>query len=96
MKLREKTRKDYAAVHEGPLRNLNPHPRVSEKWSKTKLWRFEIIDERHDAVKVHWIGWSTKYDQWITRDSVVDIPSDVEESNAFSHLKHQLHVQVGL
>ena len=92
MKLREKPSIDYRQLHQGP--KLSSTSSKRERWSISKLWRFEIIDERDHEVKVHWEGWTSSYDQWISRESVIDVPDNVDQADAFSHFSHQLYIQV--
>ena len=96
MKLRKRERVDYRHLHEEPKLSGLMSQRDQLRWPASKLWRFQIIEEREDEVKVHWDGWPASNDQWIARENVVDVPAGIEEADAFSHLTNQLFIQVRL
>ena len=64
------------------------------KWKRSQLWEFEILEEKKEEVKVHWVGWSSTYDQWVNKEDIVDIPSAVEEADAYGAFIHQVKIQV--
>jgi len=92
MKLRQKQPINYSQLHEGP--KLRATKSRQESWSTSKLWRFDVIEYTEDKIKVHWEGWLSAFDQWISKESAVDIPESVDKSDAFTHLTEQLKIQV--
>ncbi len=97
MKTRQQKRVDYRTLHEGSSATIsNTVRKPKAKWSKSTLFKFTILEETETQYKVHWDGWSNSYDQWIQKQQSVDIPIDVQDSDAYSHLTRQLYIQVGV
>lgn len=65
--LREKAKKDYREVQV-------PLPRPERAASNSdKLYPIEVIDEDGDRVKIHYIGYGDGWDEWRSREDVVDM-----------------------
>ena len=96
MDLRHRTNPiNYKELHEGSTSVIPRRLTVKqERWSTSKLWPCQIVEDNGDQVKVHWDGWSESYDQWIAKEDAVDVPSDIEEADGYSHFTRQLYVQV--
>ena len=62
MNTRRQQRVNYRQLHEG--KQLNQTIKSKPSWSKTKFWKFTVLEERGEEVKVHWEGWSSKWDQY--------------------------------
>ena len=41
----------------------------SISYTDNKIYDAHIIDERDDAIKIHYRGWNTKWDEWIDKKS---------------------------
>lgn len=100
MNLRKRPQINYQAIHSGagepiPYQTSN---RKKEKWSTSKLYCVEIIDERTtengNEVKVHYPGYDRKYDEWKAKEDIVDRDSHSLLSDALALLKHDLSVKI--
>lgn len=100
MNLRQRSRRiNYAELNEGKNfhQRCGPKSKKAERWSSTQLWPLEVIEEGDNSMKVHYIGWPNKYDEWIPKNKVVLIPKELEESrDDFGFLKQQLYIQVNI
>lgn len=64
--LRPKSRKSYKELAEFSL----PRPKRADK---NRLYPVEVVEEEEDQVKVHYVGYSRTWDEWKSRDDVVDL-----------------------
>ena len=65
-----------------------------EKWSTSKLYCVEIIEERStDEVKVHYQGYDEKYD-WKVKDDIVVREGDGNLSDAVALLRQELSIKI--
>ncbi|KAJ8018209.1 hypothetical protein HOLleu_43931 [Holothuria leucospilota] len=82
MKLRTKRdRIDYCRLHNGPSVRTNflgPKPKEISTWSTKKLYELEILATRNEGpereVKVHYTGWSKKFDEWRLESEILETP----------------------
>ena len=103
---RSRERVDYKALQEGPPLVRDSVNNVT--WSTKELFRLTVLDNRVDDdgrcfVKVHYIGWDKKYDEWRPASDVVDIPDCFLISSTEAHtlfieqlkiaIKESLHCQ---
>ena len=44
--------------------------------------------------KVHFVGYSNKYDEWKPVEEIIDVPDDIISSSANNHFKHQLTLRI--
>ena len=45
------------------------------------LYRVEVLERRDDQVKVHWIGYTHKKDEWIAADSLTTLDEGAEDTD---------------
>ena len=65
MELRSSQRKNYRDLLSCKI------PRASSKKVDTrKLYSIEIIERKDDRVKVHYVGYSSKYDEWKEKSEI--------------------------
>jgi len=76
------TRRDYRemvrlSIPKPSRKTANTKQEVSE--NARKLFRLEIVDEnaRNETVKVHYIGYSSRFDEWRAKIDVVDLSDDI-------------------
>ena len=66
-KLRETVRQDYKQLNDVHIPRIKPSKREEDK-----LYPVEIVDRADDGrVKVHYIGFSDRYDEWKDNDDIV-------------------------
>ncbi|XP_033123415.1 uncharacterized protein LOC117122061 isoform X2 [Anneissia japonica] len=88
-----KNKVDYRALCNGPERNVSKQRNdKQERWSTTKLFDLDLIEQKDDLCLVHYIGWDKKYDEWKAIEYVVDLKSVNE--NAEDLLIHSIKVNI--
>ena len=67
--VKNRERSTSVSYHDVPL------PR-KERVNTNKLYEIEVIEEdlESDKVKIHYVGFSNKYDEWRCRDEIVICP----------------------
>lgn len=97
--LRKKQRVDYKALANGPLLPKCLR-QIKESWSTKKLYELEIIDQKvvngESMLKVHYIGWSRKFDEWRVPSDVVDIPQSLIKSSAEIETRFKSELQIAV
>ncbi|XP_046568810.1 uncharacterized protein LOC124277184 [Haliotis rubra] len=107
--LRLKQALDYSRLNTGPSFRLpNPSTPKEKGWRSSQLFDVKIIESKTDAdgtdlVKVHYVGFSSKFDQWVkasatvTRSSLMsNDPKDVFLFNVLSSVRDNLTVSRGI
>ena len=72
--LRQGQRRNYKDLADIKL------PRVKRSTKQTnpnQLYAIEIVEDKGDQVKIHYTGYSSKYDEWRDREDIVDPSSAV-------------------
>ena len=75
-KLRQGQKKNYKDLADTKL----PRARRSVKQNTDKLYAIEIMEANEDKVKIHYTGYSSKYDEWRAHEDIVE-PSSSEQSS---------------
>ncbi|KAJ8017411.1 hypothetical protein HOLleu_45207 [Holothuria leucospilota] len=81
---------NYVKLHCGePLKNLaqsSSGDKTSHSWSTKKLYTVEVLSTRQvnsrREVKVHYAGWSKRYDEWRLEEDIVQTPSSAIDGNS--------------
>ena len=69
MQLRDRQPKDYKT-------NVKlPRASKRKRNADDELYRIEVLEEKEERVKVHYIGWSEEYDEWRDRADIVLPPA---------------------
>lgn len=103
LRVRERRRVNYRALALG-----RPEPgeeqcgakqtTTASTWPKEKLWKVRVIDEKvsddKKIVKVHYINWPSKYDEWIEASDIVEKTAEIETEDAFSLFVHTIKVRI--
>lgn len=67
--LRKKERKNYRALADIQL----PRPEKVPSKADT-LYPIEVLERTSDRVKIHWVGYDSKFDEWRNEEDIEDIP----------------------
>ena len=62
--LRQRVKKNYRELSDTKLPRAS---RQSSKQNSDELYTIEIIEEREDEVRIHYVGYSSKHDEWRSR-----------------------------
>ena len=77
--LRQGPRKNYRELSDIKL------PRAKRTVKPTDdLYAIEVLEEKDDQVKIHYTGYSSEYDEWRSKDDVVQ-PEEPERYRPFDH-----------
>ena len=90
-KLRQGQKKNYKDLADTKL----PRARRSVKQNADKLYAVEIVEANEDKVKIHYTGYSSKYDEWRAREDIVE-PSSSEQSSGHIELYQPFNVHTHL
>ena len=82
-KLRQGQKKNYKDLADTKL----PRARRSVKQSTDKLYAVEIVESNEDRVKIHYTGYSSKYDEWRAHEDIVEPSSSEHCSGHFEPYK---------
>ena len=64
------TSKVSGSLQYSSIRSMNKnHSNIKVKYTDNKIYDAHIIDECDDAIKIHYRGWNTKWDEWIDKKS---------------------------
>ena len=66
--LRQRVKKNYRELSDTKLPRVS---RQSSKQNSDELYTIEIIEEREDEVRIHYVGYSSKHDEWRSREEIV-------------------------
>lgn len=97
--LRKLERVNYAAIANGRTLPKNP---VNSKdvWSTKKLYELEEIDHKvengESLLKVHNIGWNSKYNEWRSLSDVVNIPQHMIDSSVEAENRLKTEIQIAI
>ena len=82
--LRKRARPNYKEPTESDIylpsrdpKSSRPHP---TRKSDSLLYPIEILEEESNKFKIHYIGYSSKYDEWKDKDDVIDLHDDPVEN----------------
>ena len=73
--LRNRPRKDYRRLAEPKI----PRATRQKKADSTQLYPIEISERQEDSVKIHYIGYSDRHDEWRDPSELVSIGSDGQQ-----------------
>ena len=75
--LREGPRKDYRR-----LNSPEKLPRaVRTTTDKNKLYPVEVLESREETVKIHYVGYDDKFDEWRKKEDIVCPSDDKSDDN---------------
>ena len=74
--LRPREKKNFRELSDIKLPRAS---RQSSKWNADELYTIEIIEEREDEVKIHYVGYSSKHDEWRNREEIVQLSTNQPE-----------------
>jgi len=86
--LREGTRKDYRKLN--CPEKLPCAVRTTE--DKDKLYAVEVVESTQDSVKIHYVGYDEKFDEWRKKEDIVNRSSDQSHNIRGSALQLELHI----
>lgn len=79
--LRARAAINYKEPRESDITIAAPGRTKTVKSSKTNLFPIEVVDEDSTRYKVHYVGFSSKHDEWQMKSDVVDLEhGDSEEA----------------
>ncbi|KAJ8017628.1 hypothetical protein HOLleu_44829 [Holothuria leucospilota] len=99
-RLRKRPAVDYKVLHEGtatPPERKRVQP--AQTWSTRALYVLEVIDRKTDVtgesfVKVHYVDWDVRYDEWRKESDIVNIPAEHIHEDSRGHFVSQLKINI--
>ena len=74
-----------------------PLPRATRTRKDEKIYPIEIVESKDDDVLIHYVGYDAKYDEWRTKDDVIQ-PANKAKVDVYRpfNLYHELSYQIKL
>ena len=84
MELRHSQRRSFTSYRDLLSCKIPRIPRrTTKKYDSQKLYSVEIVETEDDRVKVHYVGYSSKYDEWKDKSEIVE--DKVADPDIMSH-----------
>ena len=83
--LRERTPRNYKDLADVYLPRVTKRPK--KKKDDDELYPIEVVEEAENGerVKIHYVGWSDKYDEWRSRADIVLPPSSYDPNRELAY-----------
>ena len=97
MELRRSQRRSFSSYRDLLSCKIPRMPRrTTKKYDSQKLYSVEIVETEDDRVKVHYVGYSSKYDEWKDKSEIKFSQCEDEVADPDIYEPFSLHKELSL